>query len=231
MSATEPSRSGGTPAAEAAGRTAGIRPSCTRTRRQECRRYLDAHAATGAMGTALPPLRVALFGPESTGKTSLASWLAAEFGEPWAPEYVRSFWDARGGRIEAEDLEVIARGQIEAEEAAARRARRIVFCDTELLTNVLWADLLFPGRCPPALRMEADRRCQAYALYLFCETDLPFEPDPQRCFPDEAGRARCRELWRAALDSRSLRHATISGAMNERRLQARQAVERLLSGA
>jgi nicotinamide riboside kinase len=80
-------------------------------------------------------LRVAVFGPESTGKTSLAEKLAARFGEPWAPEYVRRFWDEHDGRVTAEDLDAIARGQIAAEEEAAARARPVILCDTELLTN------------------------------------------------------------------------------------------------
>ena len=91
------------------------------------------------------PLRIALYGPESTGKTSLVQALAEHFDEPYAPEFVRAFWDYHAGLITAEDLPAIARGQIEAEEEAALCARRIVFCDTELLTNVLWADLLFPS--------------------------------------------------------------------------------------
>ena len=69
------------------------------------------------------PIRIALFGPESTGKSRLAERLALHFGEPWAPEFVRAFWDARAGRIVAADLAEIARGQIAAEEAAAARAR------------------------------------------------------------------------------------------------------------
>lgn len=176
------------------------------------------------------PLRVALFGPESTGKTSLAAWLAAGFAEPWVPEYVRSFWDERGGRIEAEDLDAIARGQIATEEAAVRRARRIVFCDTELLTNVLWADLLFPGRCPAWVRAEAEARSRRYALYLFCEADLPFADDPQRCFPGEADRARCRALWWETLAARGLPVERIHGLETDRRRAAREAVAALLAG-
>jgi nicotinamide riboside kinase len=87
-------------------------------------------------------LRVALFGFESTGKSRLAEHLSAHFAEPWAPEYVRGFWEERAGVIKAEDLETIGRGQAALEDAAAARARRVVFCDTELLSCTLWNDLL-----------------------------------------------------------------------------------------
>lgn len=169
--------------------------------------------------------RIAVFGPESTGKTTLAQRLAAHLGEPCSPEFVREFWDRQGGRIVAGDLDAIARGQIAGEDAAAARARRVVFCDTELLTNVLWNDLLFPGQCPAWVRDTAEQRSRGFALYLLCDTDVPFEPDPQRCFPDEAGRAMCRRLWRETLVSRGLPFADIRGDWPAREAAAIAAVE------
>jgi len=173
--------------------------------------------------------RFVVFGPESTGKTTLAQQLAAHFGEPWAPERVRGFWDEHAGRIVAEDLDAIARGQMAGEDAAAAGARRVLFCDTDLLTNVLWADLLFPGKCPEWVRTEAERRSRGYALYLFCDTDQPFVPDPQRCFPDEAGRAMCRRLWRETLASRGLPCVVIPGGLAGRTEKAIAAVEARLN--
>ena len=177
------------------------------------------------------PVRIALFGTESTGKTTLAQRLAAHFGEPWSAEYVREFWDAHGAHIAAGDLEAIARGQIAGEEAAAARARRVVFCDTDLITCTLWDDLLFPGQCPAWVRGEADRRARNYALYLLCDADVPFEPDPQRCFPDAASRARARTVWREALTARGLPFVEIRGEWPEREAAAIAAVERVLARA
>lgn len=175
------------------------------------------------------PLRIAVFGAESTGKSSLCRVLSAHFAEPWAREYVREFWDRRGGDIKAKDLAEIAHGQIEAEELAAAQAERVVFCDTDLLTNVLWADLLFPGACPAWVRETADQRSNNYALYLLCDTDMEFAPDPQRCFPDPAGRAMCRKLWRETLETRALPVVEISGSGPVRERRAIEAVEDLLA--
>lgn len=160
--------------------------------------------------------RIVIFGAESTGKSTLAEQLAAHFGEPWVPEYVREFWDAHGGVITADDLGTIARRQMETEDAAAKRAKRVLFCDTDLLTNVLWADLLYDGKCPDWMRTEAEARCRRYALYLLCDTDIEFATDPQRSFPDAAGREMCRRLWRETLVSRGLPFVDISGSQKER---------------
>ena len=173
--------------------------------------------------------RIVIFGTESTGKTSLAQRLAAEFGEPWSPEFVREFWDLRGGKITAEDLGTIALGQMANEDHAASRARRAMFCDTDLLTCTLWDDLLFPGACPEWVRTEAEERAQATALFLLCDTDVPFEPDPQRCFPDAVGRERCRKLWRETLEQRKLPFAEIRGTWAQRETAAIAAVKALIT--
>jgi NadR type nicotinamide-nucleotide adenylyltransferase len=171
--------------------------------------------------------RIVVSGTESTGKTWLAQRLAAHFGEPWAAEHAREFWDAHGG-ITAADLEALDRGQVANEETAAARARRVVFFDTDLITCVLWNDLLFPGKCPAWAREEADRRAKGNALYLLCDADVPFVADPQRCFPDAADRERSRRLWREALGSRGLPVVEIRGDWATREAAAIAAVERVL---
>lgn len=176
------------------------------------------------------PLRIALFGPESSGKSTLAEQLANHFDEPWAPEFVREFWYRRNGDIRAGHLTTIAKGQIDAEESAAAQARRLVFCDTELITNTLWADLLFPGHCPPWVRTAARRRSHHYALYLFCDNDLPFEEDVVRSFPDPEDRRRCRRLWWAQLGRYHLPCFHIHGPPDARLSLALRAVRQVLAG-
>jgi len=171
--------------------------------------------------------RIVVSGTESTGKTQLTQKLAAHFGAPWSAEYARTFWDLHGG-IGANDLDAIARGQVASEEAAAAQARRAVFFDTDLIACVLWNDLLFPGACPAWVRAEAERRAREAALYLLCDADVPFAPDPQRCFPDAIGRERTRRMWREALESRRLPFVEIHGDWPERERAAIAAVEAIL---
>ncbi len=175
--------------------------------------------------------RIVVFGTESTGKTRLTEKLAAHFDAPWSAEFSRQFWDTHGGTIGATDLDAIGRGQMANEEAAAARAQGVVFADTDLLTCVLWNDLLFVGACPDWVRTEADRRSRRVALYLLCDADVPFAPDPQRCFPDALGRERARRVWRDALVSRGLPFAEIRGDWSEREQAAIAAVEKIIRSA
>lgn len=173
--------------------------------------------------------RIVIFGTESTGKSTLAERLAAHFGEPWAREFAREFWDAHDGQITAADLDAIGRGQVANEETAAAQARRVVFCDTDLLTCTLWNDALFPGACPAWVREQAEVRSRRVARYLLCDADVPFVADPQRCFSDDAARARARNVWRDALVTRALPHVEIRGDWTERERRAIAAVEEVLS--
>lgn len=173
------------------------------------------------------PFRVVLFGPESTGKTSLARSLSTRLAEPCSEEYVRRFWDEHQGRIVGEDLDEIARGQMNVEDSIEALARKHAILDTDLLTCTIWDDLLFPGRCPQWVREEANKRARRTDLFLLCLTDIPFEPDPQRCFPDEAGRAMCMRVFREALESRGLAYVAVGGAFDARLELAWQALRSL----
>ncbi len=179
------------------------------------------------------PMRVVLFGAESTGKSTLAERLAARHRAPWSAEYVREYWDAHAGVITAADLDAIGRGQVAGEDAAralaAESGARVVFHDTDLLTCAIWDDLLFPGACPAWVRAEAASRARSTDLFLFCDTDLPWASDPQRCFPDEAGRAMCRRVFLEKLEATGARWTRVYGADAEREARAAAAVDLLMN--
>lgn len=143
-----------------------------------------ANAAQPAARAA--PLRVCLFGPESTGKSTLALALARHYRTVHVPEYVRGYLDATRSTGTAADVPWIARGQRASEVVLAPRANNVLVCDTNLPTIALWSDVLF-GDTPNWLRAAADT--QHYDLWLLTDIDVPFEADPQRVFPEPAHRA------------------------------------------
>jgi NadR type nicotinamide-nucleotide adenylyltransferase len=166
--------------------------------------------------------RVAVFGAESTGKTTLAEKLAARFGTVWVPEFARTYLDRKGPPVELADIEPIARGQIADEDRLARAADRVLFCDTELETTVIYSEQYF-GVCPDWIRAEARRR--RYDLYLLLAIDVPWVPDPWRDF----GHAReaLNARFRAALVGKAAPVVEIRGAWDERLEAATAAVARL----
>jgi nicotinamide riboside kinase len=172
--------------------------------------------------------RIVVYGPESTGKSVLTESLAKHFNEPWSREFVRQFWDDHNGVITDGDLKAIGQGQRAGEDEATAQAKQLVFCDTDLLTCRIWGDLLFPGRGPAWIRREGDARARRTSLYLFCETDLPYEPDPQRAYPDAEGRKMCRKYWQEIVEELQIGYVLIRGTGEERLVSAIKAVEALL---
>ena len=179
-------------------------------------------------------LRIAVYGPESTGKTELATKLAAHFRAPLVAEYARERWDQQGA-LTLEDMLPVAQEQWRREDEAVRQMcnvlrytpPQLVICDTDALTTMLWSDLLY-GTTPDELRRGAEERCRNYALYLLLDIDVPFAPDPQRCFPNPADREQAMKVWRGALERRHLPYELIRGNWAERERAAIRAIEGVL---
>ena len=95
--------------------------------------------------------RVCLTGAESTGTTTTAERLAALYDTVWVPEYGRDYSvpkDARGEAWTTGEFVHIARRQQELEDEAARRANRILFCDTDALATAIWHEQYLGSRAP-----------------------------------------------------------------------------------
>lgn len=174
-------------------------------------------------------LRISITGPESAGKSTLAAQLAAHYGTVYVPEYARKYLENQGPdyHYTLPDLEAIARGQLAAEDAAAAsQARRLLFCDTDLLVLKIWAENAF-GTCPAWILAELTR--PRYALTLLLAPDLPWAPDPLREHPDPAQRWHFYDLYRLELMQRQWPFAEVSGPAPQRLVQAVAAIEARLS--
>ncbi len=125
-------------------------------------------------------IRVAITGPESTGKSMLTEQLAAYYHTVFAPEYARSYIKKLNREYNFEDLEIIAKGQMAAEKDAEKKADKILFCDTDLTVIKIWGEHKY-HKCPQWVG--ANLAKYTYDLYLLCNIDLDWEYDPQREHP------------------------------------------------
>lgn len=155
--------------------------------------------------------RVCVFGPESTGKSTLACRLAAEFDTVHVAEFAREWLNPKGGVCDVDDIPIIARGQAASEDALARKANRILFCDTDLLLTTIWSEFLF-GDCPDSVKAAARHRL--YDLYLLMDVDAPWVDDGQRFLPHR--RQEFFERCRAVLEKSGHSYVTLSGTPHER---------------
>jgi NadR type nicotinamide-nucleotide adenylyltransferase len=169
-----------------------------------------------------------LIGPESTGKTRLAGELAALYGVPWSREYAREYVEQRGSPLTNEDVEPIARGQRNGEDAAIARAAAesapLVVLDTDLLSTAVYSRHYY-GDCPAWVAEQAAlRRAE---LYLLHHPDVPWVHDGgQREQPER--RSELFERFRDTLAAAGARVVDVRGSWDERRRRAVGAIDALL---
>lgn len=156
-------------------------------------------------------LRICVFGPESTGKTTLSVALAEHFQTTVVSEYARTYLESRSGRLEAGDLPAIARGQAAAEDALVGRCNRLLICDTDTLATKVWSDALFGGVDPEIETLAQKRACD---LYLLTDVDIPWVRDSVRYLPDS--RREFFEMCQRALEDAGRPYVILRGSRGER---------------
>lgn len=168
--------------------------------------------------------RVAILGAESTGKTTLAMQLAAAFSTTWVPEYGRAYCEDRDPRqLTLADFDSIARGQIDAEEAAAREADRVLICDTDLRTTATWSELIV-GTQSSWLAQAAIERRYAHAILLV--DDVPWVNDGTRVLRDQRGGHTT--MLERHLRASGQAYTRVDGGFDERLAACKRIVERVL---
>lgn len=153
--------------------------------------------------------RACVLGGESSGKSSLAAAIADELGGACVAEYGRELWERRAGKLDFEDMLLIARRHIAAEEAAARKSTWVI-SDTSPLTTLFYSLDLF-RRADPELQALAARR---YDQVIVCAPDFPFVQDGTR--RDAAFRAHQHDWYLQELRERNIPHQIASGTLQER---------------
>mgnify|MGYP000010368718 FL=1 len=173
-------------------------------------------------------LRVVVFGPESTGKTTLCKDLAAHYKTLWVPEFARVFlqdkWDKKKEVCTREDLITIAQGQMHAENAALTKTNKILFCDTNVLVTEIWSETHFDGYCDPIIKEAVKQVC--YDLYLLTGIDVPWEADDLRDRPNE--RKLMFDLFENRLKTQQFNYKHIKGSRENRIKQATTAIDILI---
>jgi len=172
----------------------------------------------------LPPIKkVAIIGPECTGKSALSQYLSEHFKTVWVPEYARAYIDNLVRPYHQEDLLTIAHGQLRLEDAYTRDAKSVLICDTNLYVIKVWSEFKFGNCSPEILKHIASRK---YDLYLLTYIDLPWEDDPQREHPHE--REQLYQIYFNELKNQSVPFVEIKGEREQRRKTAVEAIGKLL---
>lgn len=152
-------------------------------------------------------LKIAVVGPESTGKSTMAKKLAESWKTVCVPEYARYYCQNLNNQYTLQDELNMYYGQIALEESLLPLATdRLIVADTTIMTIKIWSDHLF-GHTPEEVLKEIARR--KYDFYLLMDIDLPWEDDPLRDFPEE--RPHFLKIWKKELTAIDASYSLISG--------------------
>ena len=190
-----------------------------------------------------PLIKVAVIGPESTGKSTLCELLAQYYNTQWCPEFAREFLLTHGTDYSYDDLLYIAKGQLAMEDEYIQSTvdgpqstdnspfithhSPLLFIDTEMYVMKVWCEFVF-GKCHRWVLDQIIER--KYDLYLLCNTDLPWVKDELREYPDLKTRDQLYHIYKDIMINQSTPWVDISGDYDERLQKSIKAVDQLMAG-
>jgi NadR type nicotinamide-nucleotide adenylyltransferase len=165
---------------------------------------------------------VAFTGPESTGKSSLATEMARHFNVPLLPEYAREYFQGYIGDYGPEDIIRILREHKSRVQQLMNEGHPMFILDTDVLVLKIWMECKFGLKHPD---IESEWAAQPVDIYFLCKPDIPWEWDPLRENPND--RDTLFEKYLEALtDSKRVFHI-VKGEKEDRICQVKQVLSSL----
>lgn len=161
-------------------------------------------------------VKVVLFGPESTGKTTLAKRLAEHYKTIWVPEYMREYlehkWKTKKQLVSKDDLIPIAQGQVNLEKNALEEVDKVLICDTNLLELKVYFEYYYDGFYPEFIKEQVAK--SDFDIYLLTYVDTPWEEDILRDRPHN--REEMFSIFEAELKKQGFPYQILKGGLDER---------------
>ena len=152
--------------------------------------------------------KVAITGPESTGKSTLAEKLAHHYKTDFVPEYSRTYLENFEGRYTENDVVEIAKGQHNLILEEEKKSSKILIADTEIVVCKIWVEYVFKHSNKV---IDEILKQQDFDLYLLCDIDLPWTYDPLRENPNIDERKELFEIYRNTLEQMKVPFEIVSG--------------------
>ncbi len=167
-------------------------------------------------------MKIAIVGPECTGKTTLSKALAIHYKLPLVEEVAREYLEQLGRPYTFDDVIKIAKEQIARERKVLQQNKHVI-CDTDLSVIQVWLEDKF-NECPQWIIDELKQ--QSSGKYLLLSPDLPWQADRQR--EDEHKREALFNMYKQNLNMQALDYDIISGKGEARTKKAIQIIDNIL---
>lgn len=167
------------------------------------------------------PLKIAVVGPESTGKSTISAALAIHYDTLWVPEYARYYCQNLEQTCTLQDELNMFYGQLALEESIIAVAKKdLIICDTTFLTVKIWSDYQL-GETPKIVLDYL--KSHLYDFYILMDIDIPWQEDPLRDFKGLGN--YFMDVWRKELKAINANYTVVAGIDNKRLENAIAAID------
>lgn len=173
-------------------------------------------------------IKVVLYGPESTGKSSLAKELSRFFDTVFVEEFSRRYAETKANQnqlLTEDDVLPIAIGQMDLENTQYKKANKLLICDTDLLETKVYSEYYYNGFCPELVKKYAYENI--YDLYFLTYIDTPWEADGIRDQPNS--RIQLFNAFEQALIDSQKKYIIVKGSFEERLKACKTEILKLLN--
>lgn len=165
--------------------------------------------------------KICFYGPESTGKSTMAEKMAVHYHTVFVPEVARELITSND--ITVDDIIKIGKAQTERVKEKTSIANKIVFCDTDLITTKIYSQY-YLNQVPDILNdLENEIK---YDLYFLLDIDVEWVADHLRDFGDR--RLEMFNLFKRELEKRGINYIHISGNYHEREEKIKKIIDSTL---
>ncbi|MBX3254472.1 MAG: AAA family ATPase [Chitinophagaceae bacterium] len=165
--------------------------------------------------------KICFYGPESTGKSTLAMKMAEHYNTVYVPESARDILQSN----DFGEKEIIAIGRLQHQyiQEKLQQANKFLFCDTDAITTAIYAQLYLRKVPPVITELEKQTR---YDLYFLLDIDTPWIADPLR---DQGHRRKeMMKIFKNELEERKIEYVLISGSYEERERKVRAVLDEMM---
>ena len=166
--------------------------------------------------------KICFYGPESTGKSTMAEKMALHYQTTFVPEVARELINSND--ITIDDIIKIGTAQTERVKGKTNSANKLVFCDTDLITTKIYSQY-YLNEVPQILNDLEKEIC--YDLYFLLDIDVEWVADHLRDFGDR--RLEMFNLFKDKLEKRRINYIQISGNYTEREEKIKGIIDGILA--
>ena len=154
--------------------------------------------------------KIAIVGPESSGKTTLAILLSKILQGIYVNEYARNYLN-KHKTYTINDLDIFAFKQNEIINNASQTENNFLIADTSIIVIEIWSMLKYKKLSKSIKRLSEKEN---FDYYLLCKPDIPWKWDKQRETPND--RIKIYNAYKNLLSTRNYNYTVIGGKLNQR---------------